>query len=83
MVMTYYEIGRSGKGASLVCGSLDDVHGAARQLPPGRYWITLVEVREECHLGSVREAEDYGTLEVRGEADYTLTALGGDDLCAG
>ena len=67
-----YEVGRSGRECSLLCGSLDDLAAAARSgaLPPGMYWIRAVR-----RDGGRRAAADFGTLELRASGAWTLRVL--------
>lgn len=74
---TYYELGLSGRSPCISCSTLDDLLRISPHLPPGRYWITCRECGESVDGTAWEEAEDWGVLEVRNPADWSLESLAG------
>ena len=73
----FYEIGLSGRDATISCSDFEDVLKLGQILAPGAYWITHTECGESLDGTMWRETEDWGTLVVHAPDDWRLESLAG------
>lgn len=74
---TIYDVGKSGGGVFLSCGSIEDLLRIVPCMPPGNYWIATTDYGHATDGTSWRETSDWGTLRVEDPDHWKLESLTG------